>query len=595
MFKNLSIRGKLLLILIPAILEMVLLATIYCTDNYSTYNRSRDIFYDTLYQVHTSLLNSDRDFYQASEAAQRINSSDGSDKQMLVDLRAVYKENVEQTSSRANKITEFLSNDSKLVNGYTSRSLFLLLKGSETADDPDGFLQRDKTLKELLEEFNTNFDKWKSSYDPETGNGDYHSMENSFNAARACLDQMQDLLTLYGDYSSQQLEDSIYAKILRTLIITATIILFILILSIATIAYLKKHIKAVTDNMNQLAGKNLSLNPLPLKSRDELGILSVSFNTVLSSLQEIVGQISSTSNEVSDAAQSMARNADEVSTATAEIAKAISEIAGTATSQATDTEQSVLEITNLENIIDENGRSAVVLTSAAKKINEAGVEGLTLVNVLSEVNKNSQDTFYKIIDVIAKINTSADRIGEASALITGISAQTNLLALNASIEAARAGEAGRGFAVVADEIRKLAEQSSRSAGIINEMLQELQNNAQLAKEQSSLVKDTVTTQTKSVNDTKDKYTAIAESLEIINSQIETLDTLSSRMNKSCGNVVAHISNLSASAQENAATTEETSAGSEEILASMVSMADISSKVSSRAQDLKALIAGFKTN
>ncbi len=594
MFKNLSLRNKLLLMIIPAILELILLLYVYAADNNSTFNKSKEIFYNDLYLVHTSLLSSDRDFYQADQAVQLINSADTSDNQLLIDLNAVYSQNAPQASDNANKITEILKNNQKVLDSYTSHSLFILLYGSESEDDPNGYLDKDKTLKVLLEEFNTNFGIWKASYNPETGEGDYHSMETAFNAARGSLDDMQDLLVLYGDYSSQQLQENIANKILQVVAFTILIITLILLLSFVMITYLRKHLRTTTANMNELAKQNLTLQPLKLDGKDELGILSSSFNTVLSSLKEIVGQINRTSREVSDSADLMTRNAEEVSTATGEIAKAIGEIASTATSQASDTEQSVMELEKLEQIIKSNTQSTVVLTQAAKQINEAGHEGLTLVTTLSEVNKSSQEAFYQILEVIEKIDASAVRIGEASTLISEIAEQTNLLSLNASIEAARAGEAGRGFAVVADEIRKLAEQSSHSVDIINEMLKDLQFNAQLANQQSNLVKETVVTQTNSVTETKDKYISITDSLKVINVQIETLDSISQEMSRSCNNVVSHISSLSASAEENASTTEETSAGSEEILASMLSITEVSGNVNSRADELKALIAGFKT-
>ncbi|WOO37399.1 methyl-accepting chemotaxis protein [Anaerocolumna sp. AGMB13020] len=594
MLKNLSLRNKLLLMIIPAILELILLLYLYAADNNSTFHKSKEIFYNDLYLVHTSLLSSDRDFYQADQAVQQINSADTSDEQLLIDLNAVYSQNAQQASDNANKITEILKNNQKILDSYTPHSLFILLYGSETKDDPNGYLGKDKTLKVLLEEFNSNFDIWKASYNPETGDGDFHSMETAFNAARGSLDEMQDLLVLYGDYSSQQLQENISAKILQVVIFTVLIITLILLLSFVMITYLRKHLRTITVNMNELAKQNLALQPLKLDGKDELGILSTSFNAVLSSLKEIVGQIDSTSREVSDSADLMNRNAEEVSTATGEIAKAIGEIASTATSQASDTEQSVMELEKLEQIIISNTQSTVVLTEAAKQINEAGNEGLTLVTTLSEVNKSSQEAFYQIFEVIGKIDASAARIGEASTLISEIAEQTNLLSLNASIEAARAGEAGRGFAVVADEIRKLAEQSSHSVDIINEMLKDLQSNAQLANQQSNLVKETVVTQTNSVTETKDKYIAITDSLKIINAQIENLDSISQEMSHSCNNVISHISSLSASAEENASTTEETSAGSEEILASMLSITEVSNNVNSRAEELKALIAGFKT-
>jgi methyl-accepting chemotaxis protein len=75
---------------------------------------------------------------------------------------------------------------------------------------------------------------------------------------------------------------------------------------------------------------------------------------------------------------------------------------------------------------------------------------------------------------IMQLSEQTDQIGSISTLVSDLANQTNMLALNAAVEAVRAGENGKGFAVVAAEIRKLADQSKKSAEKINLLVIDIQ-------------------------------------------------------------------------------------------------------------------------
>jgi Methyl-accepting chemotaxis protein (MCP) signalling domain len=59
--------------------------------------------------------------------------------------------------------------------------------------------------------------------------------------------------------------------------------------------------------------------------------------------------------------------------------------------------------------------------------------------------------------------------------VDDINERISLMAFNALLEAARAGEAGKGFQIVGEELRRIADRSTKSAGEIKELFEEISN------------------------------------------------------------------------------------------------------------------------
>jgi methyl-accepting chemotaxis protein len=89
---------------------------------------------------------------------------------------------------------------------------------------------------------------------------------------------------------------------------------------------------------------------------------------------------------------------------------------------------------------------------------------LALASVTSTVGgiASTRDTIRETEKRIKRLGERSQEISVAVGLINTIAERTHILAINAAMHAASAGEAGRGFAVVADEVQRLAE-SARQA------------------------------------------------------------------------------------------------------------------------------------
>jgi methyl-accepting chemotaxis protein len=167
---------------------------------------------------------------------------------------------------------------------------------------------------------------------------------------------------------------------------------------------------------------------IEIASHDEVGQMAASFNAFVKKLEEIIGEVRTSSDGIASAAAQVASSAASLSQGTSE--------------QAASIEETTSSLEQMSASITQNAENS-------RQMEQMAVKGA----------RDSEESGTAVRESV----TAMKQIAEKISIIEEIAYQTNLLALNAAIEAARAGEHGRGFAVVATEVRKLAERSQTAA------------------------------------------------------------------------------------------------------------------------------------
>lgn len=573
--RNRKVATKLWVMITPAILILVIFCVLSGQQQNKLLNQAKQTFYDIVAKTSNLILNADRDYYHAALVEKEvILTGDNINEEKKEQLIAVFDDKVGIVLEDMNMAYKNLEHNPALLKKFFHPSEGL-------------------SWLELYDNFSIHFASWRASYNLETGIGDLERREAEFNKTRQDLKLMNELLDAYGIHVSGQIKEDVQQNVRLMNVISLILVVYISYMSFYIINYLRKNIKHLTADMNSLSENNLSFVPHRVNSKDELGVLSNAVCGMIHSLRDICEKLSYAAAKLSNSSIKMKLSSDEIGTSMNEIAGTINDIAEGAGNQAEDTDHLTEEINRLGEVITRNSLSADSLMQASSRIDKASHEGLEAVHQLELITTKNQDSYQSIFESINTTSIKASQIGNVINMISEIAAQTNLLALNAAIEAARAGDAGRGFAVVADEIRALAEKSAESTRTIETMLAELRSSILDADQKSKVIRDAVETQTDRVMDTKEKYYSIVTSIEAINQEVGELDAISREVEQSRSIVMDYATNLSAIAQENAASTEEASATTEEILAGMITISGVGEEVDNLVQELKGLIDQFK--
>jgi len=363
-------------------------------------------------------------------------------------------------------------------------------------------------------------------------------------------------------------------------------------LGLATNRYLQKRINKLVDVNRVIASGDLSVD-VSLDSHDELGDLAKSARSVVANLRNVIGQVNAASDQVAISAQRMAVTAEESNRTAESVASTIQEVAEGTNRQVERSQESADLMQVLASSVGEIKQTMDMVVEMAQETTDTAKIGRDVIETTSQQIEGIRTANADTVEAFSHLSKEMNRIIEMVNVITEIASQTNLLALNAAIEAARAGEHGRGFAVVAGEVKMLADQSSKAASEVRQIVGASQEGLEHMKVALGGTDKRVMEGVRAMNETNRSFDIILASIEEMLSQIRVVAGTTEQISGNSQQVLENIEDVAAITEEAAAGVEEVSAATQEQLAGMMEISTAANALAGLAEQLDQSVKQFK--
>ena len=401
---------------------------------------------------------------------------------------------------------------------------------------------------------------------------------------------------IFTGMPQSDVESNIGAILLTVVIVGVFLTVVCSVIGIVVVNSMIRRIRHGAEIVEAVAEGDLTVavNEKELRVRDEVGDIDRAIANLQKRLSDIVSDIHEMCKNVNSASQSLSGHAETSSAHLSQIDTAVNEIAQGAGTQAEETQETTENVIVMGDMIEKNNSQIENLNVNAEEMTKAGDSAIDTLKELEAINGKTKNAIEVIYEQTNTTNESAMKIREAINLITDIAEETNLLSLNASIEAARAGEQGRGFAVVAGQIQKLAEQSNESARKIEAIVASLIEDSDKAVETMNEVRQIMEEQSEKVDKTSSMFRQLKTGIDQSVNAVDVIAESTKEIDKTRVSVVDSCQSLTSIAEENAASTEETSAAVSELTGLMEKITSDSKSLKQIAQDLYEEFQFFKT-
>ncbi|WP_154665916.1 methyl-accepting chemotaxis protein [Paenibacillus pinihumi] len=331
-----------------------------------------------------------------------------------------------------------------------------------------------------------------------------------------------------------------------------------------------------------------------IKSKDEIGQLSGSFNQMMEKITALVNQTNQSAQEVLQTAGELTEASRKTSVSAREISIATEEIATGASSLAMEAERGA-DLTSgigtqMKLVIEANHQ----MVGAAGEVESASKQGTEHMSALIEKTGMTEEMTRSMVEKVDRLKDSTRSIRKILEVLNSLTKQTNILSLNATIEAARAGAAGKGFMVVADEIRKLADQSRQSIDVVGQITEtiqrEIDETVNVLSEAYPLFQDQIV----SVKEANQLFYSVQSQMSQFVERLDSATHSIEKLEQSQSVLSEAMENVSGVAEESSATSEEVASLSSEQLSISEGLVNLSGKLETVSNELKGSLSRFNT-
>ena len=395
-------------------------------------------------------------------------------------------------------------------------------------------------------------------------------------------------------------------------IITNLIFLFVtiglILVSIVFSNKITKPINILKGGLEKIADGDLNVN-IDVKSNDEIGDLSNTFNQFSRNLKDTIQKIKTMSYEVEDQNMKLAKIMDNIvygnkakdlsdlgthlKKGIIQLNEQIDEVLDNVRNQTASSEESLASLEEISATSDNMATNTQKTSTDFKETKSLINLNLVDIEKMSEGMTGISESVLKTNEEIEKLKTLSIDIENILYAINNISEQTNLLALNAAIEAARAGEAGKGFAVVADEIRKLAEGTGEETKKIEKIISVIQSEVENVKNSGDISYEKVQSGLVLMEVSKNNTVKISELTESNSNQINEIMNSSHEQNIASKEITTAISTITESSIQIESLSHDTSQISQEIADILIEKKKTVEELYQMALELKEDLEFFK--